>query len=273
MTDEVDLSGAAFGDVDGSGFAREFINYLDHATDHFQPVKRFARSCLRLKPGQRVLDVGCGCGDDIREIAMSIIPHGCAAGIDVSQSMIAESRRRNARFVAPFHFVVADAEALPWATAYFDACLADRVFQHLRSPARALNEMLRVATPGGRVVVVDRDWGLVSVDATDAATTSVVLGRACAGIRNGCTGRNLRALFDEAGVRDTEIHTKIINIQSFEVADLLLDLRVVVRLAVAEERITQYAASRWLDDLMERDATRTFFAKITVFIACGTKVS
>lgn len=273
MTNDIDLSGAAFGNVDGSGYAGEFINYLDNATDHFQPVKRFAQFCLRLKPGERVLDVGCGCGDDIREIAMSIIPNGCAAGVDVSQSMIEEARRRSARFASPLQFVVADAEALPWASAYFDACLADRVFQHLRSPSRALKEMLRVTKPSGRVVVVDRDWGLVSLDATDAATTSVVLGRACEGIRNGWMGRNLQALFDETGVRDTEIHTKIINIQSFAVADLLLDLRVVVHHAVVEEHLTQYAASKWLDDLTERDATQTFFAKITVFIACGTKVS
>jgi len=271
MTNDIDLSGAAFGNVDGSGYAGEFINYLDNATHHFQPVKRFAQSCLRLKPGERVLDVGCGCGDDIRQIAMSIIPHGCAAGVDVSQSMIEEAHRRSAKFVAQLRFAVADAEALPWASGYFDACLADRVFQHLRNPARALNEMLRVIKPGGRVVVVDRDWGLVSVDATDASTTSAVLGRACAGIRNGCMGRNLHALFVKAGVRDTEIHTKIINIQSFRIADLLLDLRVVVHHAVTEERITEHAASKWLNDLKERDARKTFFAKITIFIACGTK--
>jgi len=271
MTNNIDLSGAAFGDVDRSGYAGDFINYLDHATDHFQPIKRFAQSHLRLKPGERVLDVGCGCGDDIREMAMSIIPDGYAAGIDVSQSMIEEACRRITAPLAPVQFVVADAEALPWATAYFDACLADRVFQHLRNPARALNEMLRVIKPGGRVVVADRDWGLVSVDATDASTTSAVLGRACAGIRNGWMGRNLHALFVKAGVRDTEIHTKIINIQSFRIADLLLDLRVVVHHAVTEERITEHAASKWLNDLKERDARKTFFAKITMFIACGKK--
>lgn len=271
MTNDIDLSGAAFGDVDGNGYAGDFINYLDRATDHFEPVKRFAQSHLRLKPGERVLDVGCGCGDDIRRMAMSIIPNGCAAGIDVSQSMIEESRLRSATFVAPVQFVVAAAEDLPWASSYFDACLADRVFQHLRHPARALNEMLRVTKPCGHVVVTDRDWGMVSIDAADTATSSVVLARACAGIRNGWMGRNLHALFDEVGVQDTQIYTKSINIHSFGVADLLLDLRVVVRHAVAEKRLTEYAASKWLDDLMEKDATKTFFAKITVFIACGMK--
>lgn len=44
MTNGIDLSGAAFGDVDGSGYSGDFINYLHHATDHFQPVKRFAQS-------------------------------------------------------------------------------------------------------------------------------------------------------------------------------------------------------------------------------------
>lgn len=271
MTNGIDLSGAAFGDVDGSGCAGEFINYLDDATDHFQPVKRFAQTHLRLKPGERVLDVGCGCGDDVRKMAMSIIPNGCAAGIDVSQSMIEEARRRSATFVAPVQFVVAAAEDLPWASAYFDACLADRVFQHLRNPALALNEMLRVMKPCGHVVVTDRDWGMVSIDAADAATSSVVLARACAGIRNGWMGRNLHALFDEAGVQDIQIHRKNVNVHSFAVADLLLDLRVVVHHAVAENCLTEDAASKWLDDLMEKDATKTFFAKITVFIACGTK--
>jgi SAM-dependent methyltransferase len=272
MTNDNDLSGAAFGDVDGSGYAGDFINYLDHATDHFRPIKRFAQSQFRLKPGDRVLDVGCGCGDDIREMARSIIPNGYAAGIDVSQSMIEEARRRSARFVAPVQFVVAAAEDLPWASAYFDACLADRVFQHLRNPARALNEMLRVTKPCGRVVVTDRDWGMVSIDAADAATSSVVLARACAGIRNGCMGRNLLALFDEAGVRDIQIHSKSINVHSFAVADLLLDLQVVVHQAVAEKRLNEEVASQWLDDLMERDATKMFFAKMTVFIACGMKM-
>jgi hypothetical protein len=47
---------------------------------------------------------------------------------------------------------------------------------------------------------------------------------------------------------------------------------VVVHHAIAERRITQYAASKWLDDLVERDATQRFLVKITVFIACGTKI-
>lgn len=91
-----------------------------------------------------------------------------------------------------------------------------------------MNEMLRVLKPGGRVLVVDRDWGMVAVDASDVETTRVVLNRACAGIRNGWMGRGLCRLFKKSGVINAEIQAKSISINSFAVADTLLDLRVVV---------------------------------------------
>jgi SAM-dependent methyltransferase len=271
MKRSADLSGTAFCDIDGTGYAADFIAYLDQAADHFRPLKVFTHSLLRLRPGDRILDVGCGCGDDLRELAALVTPHGCAVGIDSSQSMIDEARQRNAGCELALRFERGDAAQLRWHADYFDACRADRVFQHLPDPQRALNEMLRVLKPGGRVLIVDRDWGMVAVQASDVETTRVVLNRACAGIRNGWMGRGLGGLFKKAGVIDAEVQAKSISINRFAVADTLLDLRVVLEHAIAEALVSQDVAAKWLNDLLDRDAASQFVATVTLYIACGRK--
>lgn len=200
-----------------------------------------------------------------------VTPNGCAVGIDNSQSMVDEARQRNVGCELPLQFELGDAGHLRWHSDYFDACRADRVFQHLPDPERTLNEMLRVLKPGGRVLVVDRDSGMVAVDASDVETTRVVLNRACAGIRNGWMARGLCGLFKKSGVINAEVQTKSISINSFVVADTLLDLRVVLDHAIAEKLVSRDAAARWLDDLLERDAASKFFARVTLYIAWGRK--
>ena len=271
MKQSVDLSGTAFCDIDGSGRAGDFITYLDQAADHFRPLKVFTHALLQLRPGERILDVGCGCGDDLRELATLITPNGCAVGIDSSQAMIDEARQRTVGCQLPLQFERGDAGHLRWHADYFDACRADRVLQHLPDPQRALNEMLRVLKPGGRVLIVDRDWGMVAVAASDVDTTRVILNRACAGIRNGWMGRRLGGLFKKAGVINAQVQTQSISINSFAVADTLLDLRVVRDHAIAEKLVTHEVAARWLDDLLDRDAAGRFFATLTLYIACGRK--
>jgi len=200
-----------------------------------------------------------------------VTPNGGAVGIDSSQAMIDEARQRHAGCELPLQFERGDAGQLRWHSGYFDACRADRVFQHLPDPERALDEMLRVLKPGGRVLVVDRDWGMVTVDASDVETTRVVLNRACAGIRNGWMGRGLGGLFKKAGVLDAEVQTKSISINRFAVADTLLDLRVVLDHAIAEKLVSQDLAAHWLNDLLARDAASKFSATVTLYIACGRK--
>jgi len=99
----------------------------------------------------------------------------------------------------------------------------------------------------------------------------VVLNRACAGIRNGWMGRGLGGLFKKAGVINAEVQTKSISINSFAVADTLLDLRVVLDHAIAEKLVSQDVAAKWLNDLLDRDAAGKFFATVTLYIACGSK--
>jgi hypothetical protein len=112
---------------------------------------------------------------------------------------------------------------------------------------------------------------MVAVDASDVETTRVVLNRACAGIRNGWMGRGLRGLFKKSGVINAQVQAKSISINSFAVADTLLDLRAVVAHAIAEKLVSQDVAAKWLNDLLYRDVANQFFATVTLYIACGRK--
>lgn len=271
MKTNVDLSGAAFGDVDQKGDAASFISYLDEATDQFRAVKASAHSLLALKSNDKVLDIGCGTGDDARELAAMVAPNGLAIGVDKSKSMIAEARRRAQGCSLPLQFEVGEAEHLPWESGYFDACRADRLLRHLVGPDQALNEMVRVLRPGGHILVVDRDWGMVALDSADPVTTQVVLDRACAGIRNGWIGRKLHGLFKRAGLTEIQVQTYGINLTSFEIADALLDLRIVTEHAVGAGDISRQAGNAWVADLLERHRLEAFFATLTLYVAFGRK--
>lgn len=109
-------------------------------------------------PGMHVLDVGCGTGEDVRGLAVSVAPTGSATGVDPSETMLAEARRRGEAARNPARFVRATADRLPVADGSLDLVRCERVLQHLTDPAAAVREMARVLRPGGRVGLIDTDW-------------------------------------------------------------------------------------------------------------------
>lgn len=109
-------------------------------------------------PGMHVLDAGCGTGEDIRGLAVSVAPTGSATGVDPSETMLAEARRRGEAARNPARFVRGTAERLPVDDGSIDLVRSERVLQHLTDPAAAVREMARVLRPGGRVGLIDTDW-------------------------------------------------------------------------------------------------------------------
>ncbi|MGH3828863.1 MAG: methyltransferase domain-containing protein [Pseudonocardiaceae bacterium] len=111
-----------------------------------------------LRPGQRVLDIGCGPGTITIDLAARVVP-GAVLGIDNDPAPLGEARaeaaRQGARNVS---FTVADVYSLSFpAVDGFDVVHAHQVLQHLSEPVAALREMRRVCTPGGIVAARDAD--------------------------------------------------------------------------------------------------------------------
>jgi SAM-dependent methyltransferase len=111
--------------------------------------KTIVFALAELKPGEQVLDIGCGDGNFTGPAAERT---GCAVGLDRSPGML---RAAQARFseIAGLRWVQGDAVRLPFPDASFDAVLIVTVLCFSETPQQVVDEAFRVLRPGGRLVL------------------------------------------------------------------------------------------------------------------------
>ncbi len=269
---EPDYVSRHFSDVDRAPDPAKVVGYLDKATTlaPIQRLKRASYDLLAARPGQIVLDVGCGVGDDVRALAGVVGPTGRAIGLDFSQALILEAHARSRGASLRTDFTRGDACRLPFPDASFDGVRAERMLQHLREPRRAVKEMARVVRPGGRVVDFDPDWDLVAIDSSDPALTRKIVHFRSDLVATGSVGRQLSNLFKEAGLVDVGATPMASVIPNLAAAGTL-ELDAAVEEARKARIISAEEASRWLAEMRERDAAGRFFCGICGYLASGRK--
>jgi len=248
--------------------------YLDAAARLVAAGKRLSYERMRLAPGAAVLDVGCGPGTDTLPLAEIVGPAGTVDGIDHDAAMVAEAdcRASEAGVADRVRHRQGDAYALPFDDGAFDAVRTERLFLHLAEPERAVAEMVRVTRPGGRVVLMDTDWGTRSVDAPEVELErriARVLTETC--LANGYSGRRLYGLMRGAGVKGLEVDLVPLHTTEYELWRLLSRMEMAFEVAVRDGVMTEDEARRLDASFREKDAAGTFFASTMVMMVSGTR--
>jgi demethylmenaquinone methyltransferase/2-methoxy-6-polyprenyl-1,4-benzoquinol methylase len=113
--------------------------------------RRRAVELAGVGPGSHVIDVATGTGDLAIALARAVTPGGEVVACDFSERMLARARAK-----APqLRFEWADALALPYASARFDAATVGFGARNFSDLRRGIEEMVRVVRPGGRVVILE----------------------------------------------------------------------------------------------------------------------
>jgi ubiquinone/menaquinone biosynthesis C-methylase UbiE len=259
-----------FTELDLTPDARFFVEFMDLASalPDKQRLKSVTAERLGLVPGARVLDVGCGTGDDARTLASVVGPGGHVAGIDASATMIEVAKERSADSVLPVEFALGDACSLGFSDSVFDACRCVTVLMHVEGdPAAAIAEMVRVTRPGGRVVVADFHKDALVIDHPDRARTRQIVHIVCDAFRHGWIGSQLPRLMTNAGLTGVQIEGHTIQTPYPMIRHTL---NGPLAHALQQGHLDEADVTHWWRPLEEAELRNQFMATFLTFIVTGT---
>lgn len=250
------------------GMAAHSAEWLGDGRDHWwnEDFLAFLAAKWRAEEIRSVLDVGCGVGHWGRLLSR-VLPQQCSIdGVDREKLWVAKAGERAAAagLSGRMRFQVGAAESLPFDDDTFDLVTCQTVLMHLREPARGLAEMVRVAKPGGLVLVAEPSnlLGPVLLDAialgeSPESTAPLVLfqlrcqrGKAHLGEGNDWLGGSLPTLFAAAGLQEVDMRL------NDRVNPLLPPYASRAARALIEEGLDAAARDLWM---WNRETTRRYF--------------
>jgi ubiquinone/menaquinone biosynthesis C-methylase UbiE len=262
-------------DADGQANIDEMAKSLE-ARGRTPAQARLRRRFLKFVPvksGERVLEVGCGTGVVVRDLAALVGRRGEVVGVDASRRLLERARAlcRESAGGARIALRVADGGHLPFAAHRFDAALAVTVILHVADPLRVAREMTRVTRPGGRVGLQDQDFGVVALTHPDRALTERIMrGVAERVYEEPHSGRRLPGLLRAAGLVDVRLLTDVYQDTTLEPwTKTFLERRAERALRFGIVDVT--TAGRWLDGFTEVVAAEAFVLTLNYYGAVGVK--
>jgi len=109
-----------------------------------------------IKPGESVLDIGCGAGIDTFIAAKKVGPTGHVIGVDMTDAMLDKARKAQKEIgCSQVRFEYGIIEEIPVADSWADVIISNGVFNLAPDKERVLQEMQRVLKPGGRLQIAD----------------------------------------------------------------------------------------------------------------------
>jgi ubiquinone/menaquinone biosynthesis C-methylase UbiE len=207
-------------------FDRAADTYDDVGVAWFRPIARGLVDELAVRPGERVLDIGCGRGAALEPLARDAGPNGDVLGIDLAPRMV-QRTAHDLRDLPQVQVRVADATAPDLPAASFDVIASALVLFFLPDPGAAVRSWAQLLVPGGRLGVTtfgpqDQRWQALDAVFTPYLPAAMLDARTSGQRGPFASDEGVAQLLREAGLIDVRTAHRTVE-AVFRDADQLLE--------------------------------------------------
>ena len=246
------------------------INYLQNSRRLLLNLKERSYALFKEVTEGTIVDLGCGAGKDVIELAKQNGPAVKVIGLDHDPVMIAQGNT-DATDIENVSFILSEASTLPFDDNSLAGVRAERVVQHLKTPEQVVGEVYRILKPGSPFVIIETDWhslafftGFVDIEKKINAYLTDVK------VNNGFAARKLTSyLKKQFTTIRAEVHPIVVS--TLQEANDYFWIGKMVDEAAEKGYITDIERTDFNTSLQTADENGYFAASINMLVVWGNK--
>ncbi len=234
-------------------------------TDDIKEMQRQYRVWFDPRPGEILLDVGCGTGVNDLALSKLVGPAGKITGIDNSEAMLTIAREQAS--ANNIEYQLKAVEEIDFPENSFDGIVCTQVLEYLEDPVKVLRSLVPLIKPTGRIFVAETDWDTLIYNIPDKQLQRKVTMEFSDHHGGGWVGRQLYDLCRHVVSTDIELHPYVIHNTEYSVRRYGGPLSYVIRdYLLRTGKCTPGEVQSWLQQLSEAFDNRTYFFAQTRFV-------
>ena len=235
----------------------------------WRPEQDALLAAAEIAPGHRVLDFGCGPGFMSLALAEKVGRSGRVSGADINARFVADAARRaREKGLEHVSFHRLPGERLQFDDGAFDRAVAKNVLEYVPDLTQTLAELHRVLGPGGKLHVIDSDWGFVIVEPWGKATVDRFFAAAGPAFKEPYVGRKVPAAMRAVGFRTVDVRLLPIVDRDGRLMPVLRNMQSYIR---TFQTLPDAEVEALLRDAMAAVASGTYLACLPQFLITATR--
>ena len=247
------------------------ISYLEDTGRFLKALKEYSYHPFTQLTEGTVIDLGCGTGMDVSNLAKLLGNEVTVVGVDHDNAMLDKGR---SSFVGQenIQFILSEANTIPFESETVSGLRAERLIQHLKEPENTISEMHRVLKKGQPLVIVETDWAsLTFYNEHLPIESKIIQYLTVKKINNGLAARKLTDYVESAGFGNINIEIFPFIIKSLKEANEYLWIELMINEAANENFISGTERDVFLAALHNADDKNYFACSINVVIVSSVK--
>lgn len=226
---------------------------------------------LNVRPGERILDAGCGPGLLAEQLARLTGPDGRVVAVDKSEVMLSLAKER-CRELPWIEFKEGSIERLDESDEVFDAAVITQVLLYIQNVPGVIEELHRVLAPGGRLALVETDWRSCVLNSDDFELTETMIKAWDDSVPSPNLPVRLTSLLRSCGFKATRVEPIPVLNTSLVPDGYSSDMiRWFSRKAVDQGKVSEAQARQWLEDLHQKASRGDYFFCVNRFLFVAMK--